>query len=175
MPLYGLLAEFDDVTTVVQAARRVHDAGYRDIDAYSPFPVEELSHAIGFHKNAMSKLVLIGGILGGIGGFTLEALASSVWYPTMIGGRPFISWPSFVPVTFECTILLAALSAVFGMLALNGLPMPYHPVFNAPNFAMASNDKFFVLIEAKDSLFNLTQTKDLLQSLGASSVVEVES
>jgi hypothetical protein len=174
-PMYGLLAEFDDATAVTEAARRVYEAGYRKIDAYSPFPIEELSHAIGFHKNSIAKIVLIGGILGGIGGFSLESFASAVWYPLNVGGRPLISWPSFIPVTFETTVLCAALSAVFGMIIMNGFPQPYHPVFNAPNFQFASHDRFFISIEADDKLFDWAKTKEFLASLGATEVVEVES
>jgi hypothetical protein len=172
--LYGVMAEFDNPTDIVAAARRVHEEGYRNIDAFSPFPIEELSEAIGFHRNRLPLIVLIGGILGCIGGFALCYWASVYAYPLNIGGRPLNSWPAFIPVTFETTILVAALSAVLGMLALNGLPQPYHPVFNAPRFELASRNTFFLLIEAKDPRFDLEATRAFLDSLGPKEVINVE-
>jgi Alternative complex III, ActD subunit len=172
--LYGLMAEFDNPTDIVAAARRVHEEGYRKIDAFSPFPIEELSEAIGFHRNRLPMIVLIGGILGCVGGFALCYWASVHAYPLNVGGRPLNSWPSFIPVTFETTILVAALSAVFGMLALNGLPQPYHPVFNAPRFELASRNAFFLLIEAKDPRFDVEATRAFLDSLGPKEVTHVE-
>jgi hypothetical protein len=172
--LYGLMAEFESPTDVVAAARRAYEEGYRKMDAFSPFPIEELSEAIGFHRNRLPLIVLIGGILGCVGGFALCYWASVYAYPLNVGGRPLNSWPSFIPVTFETTILLAALSAVFGMLALNGLPQPYHPVFNAPRFELASRNSFFLLIEAKDPHFNLEATRAFLDSLGCREVTDVE-
>lgn len=152
--LYGLMAEFDTPTALVAAARRAYQAGYRRMDAYSPFPIEELHEAIGAHHTRLPLLVLLGGLAGGLGGYALQYWVSAVAYPINVGGRPFHSWPAFIPVTFECTILVAALSAVLGMLALNGLPMPYHPVFNAPRFALASRNRFFLCIEARDPRFD---------------------
>ncbi len=172
--LYGLMAEFDDPTHAVKAARSAYEEGYRDMDAYSPYPVEELSEAIGFHRNRLPLLVLIGGILGCIGGFSLCYWASAIAYPLNVGGRPFNSWPAFIPVTFECTILLAAFAAVFGMLALNGLPQPYHPVFNVERFELASRNHFFLCIEAKDPKFDHEATRAFLESLGPSEVTDVE-
>ncbi len=173
-PTYGLMAEFDNPTDAVAAARRVHEEGYTKIDAFSPYPVEELSEAIGVHSTKMSLVVLIGGILGGTAGYLLQYYVHVIYYPINVGGKPLHSWPAFIPVTFEMTVLGAALFAVFGMLALNGLPEPYHPVFNAPNFALASRDRFFLVIEATDPKFDLEATRSFMQSLGAHEVVDVE-
>ena len=172
--LYGLMAEFESPTDIVAAARRAYEEGYRKMDAYSPFPIEELSEAIGFHRNRLPLIVLIGGIVGCVGGFALCYWASVYAYPLNVGGRPLNSWPSFIPVTFETTILVAALSAVFGMLALNGLPQPYHPVFNAPRFELASRNTFFLCIEADDPKFKLEETRAFLDSLGPVEVIDVE-
>lgn len=172
---YGLMAEFDSVNDVITAARRVYGAGYRKIDAYSPFPLEELSEAIGFHKNGVALVCLVGGLLGGTGAFTLQWWINNVSYPVNIGGRPLNSWPSFIIVTFEMTILFAGLSAVFGMLALNGLPMPYHPVFNVPRFEMASKDRFFIVIFSSDKNYDATHTRQFLEGLNPISVAEVPS
>ena len=172
---YGLMAEFDNVNDAVSAARRTYGAGYRKIDAYSPFPVEELSEAIGFHKNGVALVCLIGGLLGGTGAFTLQWWINTISYPVNIGGRPFNSWPSFIIVTFEMTILFGGLSAVFGMLALNGLPMPYHPVFNVPRFESVTKDHFFVMIFSSDKNYDATGTRKFLEELGPISVSEVPS
>lgn len=171
---YGLMAEFEDPGEVVAAARRVHEAGYRRIDAYSPYPIEPLSEAIGVHSTKMPLIVLIGGVTGLLLGYLMQYYLLVINYPLNVGGKPMHSWPQFIPITFETTILGAALAAVFGMLALNGLPEPYHPVFNAPNFALASRDRFFLLIEATDPKFDPEETRGLLQSLGAREVTDVE-
>src|SRR5271156_3714954 len=134
-PSYGLMAEFDSAQKLVAAAHKTHEAGYKKIDAYSPFPIEGLAEAIGFHKNRVALVVLIGGLIGGLSGYLLQYWISAVSYPINVGGKPYHSWPAFIVVTFEMTILFGGISAVFGMLALNGLPMPYHPVFNVPRFA----------------------------------------
>ncbi|HEX8087805.1 MAG TPA: DUF3341 domain-containing protein [Blastocatellia bacterium] len=172
--LYGLMAEFESPTDVVAAARRAYEEGYRKMDAFSPFPIEELSEAIGFHRNRLPLIVLVGGVLGCVGGFALCYWASVHAYPLNVGGRPLNSWPAFIPVTFETTILVAALSAVFGMLALNRLPQPYHPVFNSPRFELASRNTFFLLIEAKDPRFDLEATRAFLDGLGPREVTDVE-
>ena len=168
------MAEFETPTEAVAAARHAYEEGYRAMDAYSPYPVEELSEAIGFHRNRLPLIVLIGGILGCVGGFALCYWASAIAYPLNVGGRPLNSWPAFIPVTFECTILLAALAAVFGMLALNGLPQPYHPVFNVPRFELASRNHFFLCIEAKDPKFDREATRAFLEGLGPVEVTDVE-
>src|SRR6478672_8589432 len=171
--LYGLMAEFEEPTAIVIAARRAHEEGYRKMDAYTPFPIEELTEAIGFHHTRLPLIVLIGGIVGCVGGFFLCYWVSTIAYPLNIGGRPLNSWPSFIPVTFECTILLAALAAVFGMLALNGLPQPYHPVFNVARFALASRNRFFLCIESKDPKFDLEATRQFLETLNPREVTTV--
>ena len=172
--LYGLMAEFDEPTTIVVAARRAHEEGYRRMDAYSPFPIEELTEAIGFTHTKLPLIVLIGGIVGCLGGFTLCYWVSTIAYPLNIGGRPLNSWPAFIPVTFECTILLAALAAVLGMLALNGLPHPYHPVFNVPGFEEVTRNRFFLCIESRDPKFQEDATREFLRQLGARRVSDVE-
>jgi hypothetical protein len=172
-PIYGLLAEFADANALVEAARQARDKGYRRMDAYSPFPVEDLAEALGVHKTRLPLLVLIGGILGGLTGYGMQYYSAVISYPLNVGGRPLHSWPAFVPVTFELTILGAALFAVLGMLALNGLPMPYHPLFNVDSFALATRDRFFLAIEATDPLFDRVGTGDFLRTLGAREVTEV--
>jgi hypothetical protein len=172
--IYGLMAEFDTPTALVAAARHAHAAGYRRMDAYTPFPIEELSEALGQPPSRLPFVVLIGGLVGCLGGFALQYWTSVIAYPVNVGGRPLNSWPSFVPVTFETTILAAALVAVLGMLAMNGLPMPYHPVFNVPRFALASRNRFFLCIEARDPGFDLAATRRLLEELDAREVSVVE-
>ena len=172
--LYGLMAEFEDPNALVDAAKKTYDEGYRKMDAYSPFPIEELHDAIGFHHTKLPLIVLIGGITGCIGGLLLQYWVSVIAYPINIGGKPLASWPSFIPVTFECTILLAALSAVFGMLALNGLPEPYHPVFNVQRFALATRSRFFLCIEATDPKFDKDTTWRFLDTLQPRVISEVE-
>jgi hypothetical protein len=173
--IFGLMAEFDDVNDAITAAHRVYGAGYRKIDAYSPFPVEELSEAIGFHKNGVALVCLVGGLLGCTGAYVLQWWINTISYPINIGGRPFHSWPSFIIVTFEMTILFSGLSAVFGMLALNGLPMPYHPVFNVPRFEFASKDRFFIVVFSSDKNYDAVRTRQFLEGLNPISVAEVPS
>ena len=171
--VYGLMAEFDDPNALVAATYRAHYEGYRRMDAYSPFPIEELHDALGAHHTKLPLIVLIGGILGCIGGYLLQYWAASIAYPLNVAGKPMNAWPMFIPVTFECTILGAALAAVLGMLALNGLPMPYHPVFNVPRFALASRNRFFLCIEARDPRFDLEHTRGFLETLGPREVSTV--
>jgi hypothetical protein len=173
-PLYGIMAEFDNPTDLVAAARRTYEAGYRRINGYSPFPIEELSEAIGFTHTSLPLLVLIGGIVGALGGFFLQYWVEVIEYPINVGGKPFNSWPAFIPVTFECTVLCAAFAAVFGMLALNKLPQPYHPVFNAPNFALATRDSFFLVIEASDRKFEHDEVMRFMKSLEPKDLIDVE-
>jgi hypothetical protein len=174
LPLYGVMAEFDNPTDLVAAARETYEAGYRRINGYSPFPIEELSEAIGFTKSSLPLIVLIGGILGGLGGFFMQYWMEVIDYPVNVGGKPPNSWPAFIPITFEMTVLCAAFAAVLGMLALNKLPQPYHPVFNAPNFALATRDRFFLVIEANDPKFKHEDVVQFMRQLGAKSVDDVE-
>jgi hypothetical protein len=172
-PLYGLMAEFESADALLEAARKAREAGYRRLDAYTPFPVEGLADAIGFHTTRVPLIVLIGGLIGCFGGFFLQYYPNVIGYPLNIGGKPYDSWPSFIPITFELTILCAALSAVFGMLALNGFPKPYHPVFNAPRFGLASQNRFFLTLEARDPKFDAEKTRQFLTELKAFEVSEV--
>ena len=172
--VYGVMAEFDSPEDLLAAAHRAHREGYRQMDAYSPFPIHGLAEAIGFRRTWLPLLVLIGGVVGAVAGFGTQYYAAVIDYPINVGGRPLNSWPAFIPVTFEVTILFAALTAVLGMLALNGLPMPYHPVFNAPRFALASHDRFFLCIEAADPRFDRQGTRRFLESLNAREVTDVE-
>ncbi len=173
-PIYGLMAEFDDSEHLVAAARRAYQEGYRQMDAYTPLPVEGLAEAIGFRHTRIPLIVLLGGLAGCLGGFALQYWAAVLDYPINVGGRPLNSWPAFIPVTFELTILVAALSAVFGLLALNRLPMPYHPVFNVPRFELASRNRFFLCIEARDLRFDREMTRRFLDDLGSRGVYDVE-
>jgi hypothetical protein len=171
--LYGLMAEFATPTALVHAAEQARLEGYRQMDAYSPIPIEELSEALGLRRTRLPILVFLGGLLGGIAGYGLEYWTQAIAYPLNVGGRPYNSWPQYIPVTFETTVLGAALSAFVGMWALNKLPMPYHPVFNVPAFARASRDRFFLCIETTDPRFDRYQTAKFLQSLHPVGVSEV--
>jgi hypothetical protein len=175
VPIYGMMAEFASPKDLVVAAKSTHDAGYRKIDAYSPYPIEEVAEAIGFHSNRVALVTLIGAIIGGLSGYALQYWVAVITYPTNIGGRPYHSWPSFIIVTFELTILFGGISAVFGMLALNGLPMPYHPVFNVERFAMASKDRFFLIVFATDPKYDPKGTRQFLEALHPRSISEVPS
>ncbi len=171
--LYGLMAEFDTATALVRATERARLSGYTKMDAYSPIPIEELSEALDLPRTRLPKLVFLGGLIGGLAGFSLEVWASTIAYPMNIGGRPDLSWPQFIPVTFETTVLGAALTCFVGMWGLNKLPQPYHPVFNVPEFARASTDRFFLCIEATDPLFDHETTGRFLKSLHPLGVSDV--
>ena len=173
-PIYGLMAEFDSAEALTDAARRTHAEGYRKVDAYSPFPIEPVWEALHANDKRVQLFVLLGGIVGAFAGFGLCYWTQAIAYPMNIGGRPLNSWPSFIPVTFEVTILIASFTAVIGMFALNGLPMPYHPVFNVPRFARASQDGFFLAIEAVDPKFDRARTFEFLKTLGPREINEVE-
>ena len=171
--LHGLMAEFDNPSSLVEAAERARLAGYRQMDAYSPIPIEELSEALGLRRTRLPILVFLGGLFGGIGGYSLQYWSQTMAYTMNVGGRPFHSWPQFIPVTFETTVLGAALTAFVGMWALNRLPQPYHPVFNVPEFARASTDRFFLCIEAADPRFDRSGTRQFLEGLHPVGVSEV--
>jgi len=168
------MAEFEGPEQLIEASRKAYEAGFRQMDAYTPFPVEGLPEAVGFKESKLPLIVLIGALVGGTLGFAMQYFASVIHYPLNIGGRPLNSWPSFLPITFEMTILVAAFSAVLGMFALNGLPQPYHPVFNVPRFALASRDRFFLCIESEDEKFDPEETKKFLESLQPRDVFEVD-
>jgi hypothetical protein len=172
--LYGLLAEFAEPNELIAAIKRTRAAGFTVLEAYTPMPIEEVSEALDFHHNRLPLLVLIGGIVGACGGLGLQYYTSVIDYPINVGGRPLFSWVSFIPITFESTILVAALTAVLGMLALNGLPMPHHPLFSVPRFAQASRDGFFLCIEATDPKFDRDDTRRFLERLVPRTVSEVE-
>jgi hypothetical protein len=174
-PIYGIMAEFDTATALVEAARKTYQAGYKKIDAYSPFPIEGLAEEIGFHHDEVPLVVLIGGLIGGCSGYLMQWWMSAVDYPLNIGGKPPHSWPAFIVITFEMTILFAGISAVFGMLALNGLPMPYHPVFNVARFSSASKDRFFLIVFSSDKKYDPAGTRRFLEGLDPRSVSEVPS
>src|SRR5262245_61380593 len=173
--VYGLMAEFDDPNSLVEAARKAYAEGYRKMDTYSPFPIEPAWEAMHVHDRPVSFFVLCGGIFGMIAGFGLCYWVSTTAYPLNVGGRPLNSWPAFIPVTFELTILFGSFAALLSMLGLNGLPLPYHPVFNVPSFQRASQDKFFLAIEAADPKFDRTRTFEFLKSLNPREINEVES
>ena len=172
--LYGLMAEFENPADLVAAARKAREAGYEKLDAYTPYPIEALTEALDIHDRKLPMLVLGGGLLGGLLGYGLCYWISVISYPLNIGGKPFHSAPAFIVPTFETTILIAAFAAVLGMLGLNGLPMPYHPVFNTPRFALASRDRFFLCIESRDPKFDRDKTRKFLEGLRPSVVMDVE-
>jgi hypothetical protein len=172
-PLYGLMAEFETPGELVSAARRTREAGFKKFDAYTPYPIHELDGAMDLHDNRVSKFTLIAGLLGCIGGFSLCSWVSAVALPLNIAGRPMISVPMFIPITFECTILLGGLTAAISMIVMNGLPSPYHPVFNVDRFAGAARSKFFLCIESSDPKFDRTDTAGFLQSLNPEEIAEV--
>jgi hypothetical protein len=173
--IYGLMAEFENPEELLNAAQRAQEAGYRRMDALSPFPIEGLAEAVGFHRTRVPLICLIGGLIGCLGGFFLQYWPNVLGYPLNIGGKPYNSWPNFIPITFELTILCAGLATVFGMLALNGLPTPYHPVFNVPRFELATRNRFFLCIQAHDPKFDAQRTKEFLAALKAKEVIEIES
>jgi len=172
--IYGLLAEFDTPTQLVDAANKIREAGYTKTDAFSPFPLHEIDEALGIKRSILPLLVFGGAIAGLLTGLGLQYFVHVLEYPIIVGGRPFFSLPSFIPPAYELTILFAAFTAVGGMLLLNGLPQPYHPVFNVPRFALATREKFFLLIETRDSKFDYEETKSFMQSLNPQEVFDVE-
>lgn len=163
--IYGLLASFVSPEALVRAAHRATENGYTQVDAYSPFPLDELSDALGFRKTRLPWFVFVAGVIGACVGYGLQYYCTVIAYPLNIGGRPLHSWPAFIPVTFETTILFASLAAVLGTLVFNRLPQPYHPLFNVPEFSLASRDRFFLCIEATDPRFDPDACYAFLESL----------
>jgi hypothetical protein len=172
--LYGIMAEFDTPTELVDAARQVRDAGYRKTDAFSPFPLHEIDEALGIKRTILPYLVFGGAVTGLLTGIALQVFVHYIDYPLNVGGRPYISIPSMVPPAYELTILFAGFTAVFGMLFLNGLPRPYHPVFNVPRFALATREKFFLIIEAQDPKYDYEETRSFMESLNPQEVFDVD-
>lgn len=172
-PLYGLMAEFETAGELVAAARKTREAGFRNFDAYSPFPIHELDEAMDLHDNRVSLFTLIGGLIGACFGFGLASWVEAVALPLNIGGRPYISAPMYIPITFECTVLFGGLTAAISMILMNGMPSPYHPVFNVERFANASRNKFFLCIESEDPNFDREMTVGFLESLGPEEIAEV--
>jgi hypothetical protein len=173
--IYGLLAEFDSVTSLTAAAATAYKDGWRRLDCYTPYPCEEAAEAIGFHRNFVPLLTLVGGLMGCCAMFLMETWINVWAYPLNVAGRPYYSWPAFVVPAYEWTILWAGLTAAFGMLAMCGLPAPYHPLFNAPNFRSgASSDKLFLCLEARDPKFSVTESRSYLEAMHPVSIVEVE-
>ncbi len=171
--IYGLIAEFDQPKPLIEAARRAKDAGYRRMEAYTPFPIEDLTEALGRKESRLPFIVFLGGVAGAITGFGMQEISMTRLYPYLIGGKPLSSWPAWIPITFELTVLFAAFTAVIGMIALNGLPQPYHPVFNAAGFERASLDKFFLVIEARDPKFDMVETRRFLETLNPGNISDV--
>lgn len=172
--IYGLVAEFESPDQLLDAAHRAREAGYRSVDAFSPMPIEGLAEAVGFGSTRLPFVVLLAGMFGAGAGFFLQWYANVVSFPLNVDGKPFNSWPAFIPITFELTILCAALAAAFGMLAMNGLPTPYHPLFNVPRFAMATRGRFFLCIKARDKQFDIGATRQFLETLRPFGVYEAE-
>jgi hypothetical protein len=172
--LFGLMAEFEEHDQLLEATRKAYAEGYRRMDAYSPFPIEGLAEALGEEFTSVPLFTLAGGIIGGLGGYFMQWYSMARLYPLNVGGRPHNSWPNFIPVTFELTILVASVSAFLAVFVLNKLPSPHHPVFNVPEFERASIDRFFLSIEAEDPKFSLDGTRKFLESLKACKVTEVE-
>ncbi len=171
---WGVLGEFETPDALLHAVRRAREVGYRRMDAYTPFPIHGLSDAMGFRPTKLPLLVLAGAVIGGASALAMMWYSATIHYPINVAGKPFASWPMFIPITFELTVLFAALFAVFGMLGMNGLPMPYHPIFNAPRFAFASRDRFFLCIESRDPRFQEDDVRTFLTGLGAKDVEAVE-
>ncbi len=175
MPLYGLMAEFASPADLLQAAQRTSAAGYRQVDAYSPFAIEGMDDALSLHSSKISYIVLGGAFVGMLAGFGMQYFSAVINYPVNVGGRPLDSVPAFIPITFEMAVLFGAFAGLIGMLVLNGLPMPYHPVFNVPEFKEMTRDRFFLCIEACDPQFEAETTRQFLDSLKPERVADVEA
>ncbi len=174
-PLYGLMAGFAESEDLLEAVRRTRAEGYRHIDTYTPQPLEEMPEVLGLRPTRVPLAVLLGGIAGAVTGYFMQYIGNGWHYPINVGGRPLASVPAFIPITFELGVLFASLTALVSMLGANGLPMPYHPVFNVPEFARASRDRFFLCVEARDPNFDIVRTRAFLEDLNPEGVWEVES
>jgi len=172
--LYGLIAEFEKPDELLAAVQKAREFGYRRIDAYAPYPLQGLSEALGLPPSPVPFFVLAGAVAGAVGAYAMQYFATVIDYPLNIGGRPLHSWPTYIPITFEVMILLGAFAAVISVFVLNGLPQPYHPVFNVPEFKRATIDRFYLSIEKRDPNFDLQSTRAFLHRLGATQVSEVE-
>lgn len=171
--IYGLMAEFDNGHELVHAAESARKAGYRAMDAYTPYPIEELDAALGIPHTRIALITLVAGLSGAAGGFGMQVFGASMHYPFIVGGKPPLSWPAFIPITFECGILAASICTVLGLLFINGFPAPYHPVFNVPAFEKASRDGYFLCLESTDPQFNVVSTRKFLETLKPKAVHEV--
>ncbi len=173
-PLYGLMAEFETSEQLLHAVGHAHQAGYRKMDAYSPFPVHGLREALGRKHTKLPFVILVGGIAGFLTAYAMMYYATVVHWPLNIGGRPLHSWPNYIPILFEMTVLFSVLTAFVGVIVANGLPQHYHPVFNVPGFERASTDRFFLCIESDDPQFDPKETRRFLESLEPMEVSSVE-
>lgn len=172
--IYGIMLEFSEPEPLIEASKKAYQEGFREMDAFTPFPVEELAETLGFKRDGVALITLLGGFGGGVFAFLMQWYCNVIDYPINVGGRPDFSWPAFIPVTFELTVLGAALSAAFGMLALNRLPQPWHPVFNLEKFSQASRDRFFLCIQSNDPLFDSAKIFQLFQGTDLLSIQEVQ-
>lgn len=171
--VYGMLAEYDNADALIAGIKKAKEAGYTKLDGYSPYAVSGIADALGFIKSEMATVMLCGGICGAICGFLMQYYTNAVDYPFNIGGKPYNSWPMFIPVTYEPGILTTCLAGVFGLLALCGLPKLYNPLFNVPAFERSTIDRFFLFVQANDEKFDLQATREFLLTLNPLSVAEV--
>ena len=174
--LYGLLAKFDSPEELIHASNRTVEAGYKKFDTYTPYPIEGLAQAMRLRPSPLPFLILAGGVIGAFAGFLMQTFATVIDNPYNIGGRPLFSWPAYIPITFEVTILSAALFGFFGLFIINRFPQPYHPVFNSEDFSQhAAQDGFYMDIEASDPKFDIDITRKFLEDLGSIQVSEIEA
>ena len=171
--IHGVMAEFDTADKLVAATEKAADAGYSRMDGYSPYPVGEVADALGFPRSEIGAIMFIGGMCGATLGFLLQYYLNAALYPLNVGGKPYFSWPQFIPIAWEVLVLTACMSGLFGLVSLCGFPQPYHPVFNVPQFARATRDRFFLCIESVDPEFELGKVKDFLATLEPLSIAEV--
>jgi hypothetical protein len=171
--IYGLMAEFDTPDALLAAVRKARSAGYRRMDAYTPFPIEGLDEAMALPPSPLPWIMLAGAIAGALTGYFMQVISTTVAMTLNIGGRPLLSWPAYIPITFELMVLFGAFAGLGGLFFLDGLPQPYHPVFNVPGFERASEDRYFLAVEGRDLLFDRISTRQFLQDIGSIKVTEV--